>query len=710
MFEVGFLPTLPSLLVGPSVPLIHRDLSWLQFNERVLGEANAQANPPLERAKFIAITASNLDEFFMIRFASLLRTTSPVSERVQSTLLESAAKFVVKQQEAFDAVVAELDAHGVKIVKQVSQESPSVQALAKQLFGEQVLAKLGTPEEFAPPRLHQLDNLQMAAIFATRSIWFKVPRGTPLVLHGIDAETQAQCFFFIDDLLGALLGSALGYPENPGLVRITRDGDFTLDLEDEDPESVPDVVRKGLGNRERGRPVRLQYSGEIPSALLHQALKVLKLLPEQVMVAGDTFCLAGLWTVVHNAKASDGKIVLGLPPLEPKMPAELADRAQIFERVRAGDILIHYPYDSFETYTNWLLAACEDPKVKRIEQTLYRMDALSPILSALKDAAKTKEVGVFIELRARFDEANNLAIAEDLRTSGVKVRFGFGKLKLHAKVALVTREETGPAGVFEARYTHLSTGNYKASTARQYTDLSILTANADVGSDARHFFDSVSEERVPTSFRTLVSAPTRLHRRLTQLIEQETAAAARGEKTAKIVFKVNALVDSGVINHLYAASRAGVQVDLIVRGACSLIPGVKGLSDNIRVVSVVDRFLEHSRLYFFGASRQLYLSSADCMPRNFFSRLELAFPIRDPRIFDYIEHILIPAYLADTIKARELTPQGTWKKRAFPSARHRFPPAVEKQVGRKGLRSQALFETLSMDYCIQLGVSAAPKS
>lgn len=210
---------------------------------------------------------------------------------------------------------------------------------------------------------------------------------------------------------------------------------------------------------------------------------------------------------------------------------------------------------------------------------------------------------------------------------------------------------------------------------------------------------------MPTSFRSLVSAPTRLHRRLTQLIEQETAASQRGEKAARIVFKVNALVDSGVINHLYAASRAGVQVDLIVRGACSLIPGVKGLSENIRVISVVDRFLEHSRLYFFGASRQLYLSSADCMPRNFFSRLELAFPVRDPRIFAYIEHILIPAYLADTVKARELTPQGAWKKKAFPSARYRFPPAVEKQIGRKGLRSQLLFETLSMDYFLALGLA-----
>jgi polyphosphate kinase len=304
-------------------------------------------------------------------------------------------------------------------------------------------------------------------------------------------------------------------------------------------------------------------------------------------------------------------------------------------------------------------------------------------------------VGVIIELRARFDELNNLSLADELRKAGVEVAFGFGKLKLHAKVALVTRvEPDGPEKGLRKLYTHLSTGNYNAQTARTYTDLAILTANPEIGSDARHFFDSVWEGEVPTAFRQLVSAPTKLHKLLLAQIQAETAAARAGRK-ARIVAKVNALVDPLVIDALYEASRAGVRVDLIVRGACSLIPGVKGLSEHIRVVSVVDRFLEHSRIYFFGDSRQLYLSSADWMPRNFFSRLEIAFPVQDSRLRRYIEEIIIPAYLADTVKARELTPQGTWKKRGMTQVRGVLGGATESVFGKKPIRSQWLFQELA---------------
>ena len=248
-------------------------------------------------------------------------------------------------------------------------------------------------------------------------------------------------------------------------------------------------------------------------------------------------------------------------------------------------------------------------------------------------------------------------------------------LKLHAKIALVTRNE--PEG--KRLYTHLSTGNYNALTARQYTDLALLTGSPEMGLDARTFFDAVWNGQVPTSFRQLVSAPAKLHRRLLNLIQAETEAAQQGKK-ARIVAKVNALVDTVVIEHLYRASQAGVQVELIVRGACSLIPGVKGLSENIRVISIVDRFLEHSRIYYFENSKILYLSSADWMPRNFFSRLELAFPVTDPKLYRYLVEVVIPTYLSDSVKARELTPQGTWRKR----------------YSRSGVRSQFLFEQLAV--------------
>jgi polyphosphate kinase len=319
------------------------------------------------------------------------------------------------------------------------------------------------------------------------------------------------------------------------------------------------------------------------------------------------------------------------------------------------------------------------------------MDALSAVIEALKGAAATKRIRVIIELRARFDELNNLILAEELRKAGVDVAFGFGQMKLHAKIALVTRNE--PEG--PRLYTHLSTGNYNSTTARQYTDLAILTASQDVGADARLFFDSVWRGEVPTAFKQLVSAPAKLHRRLINHIDAETEAAKQGKK-ARIVAKVNALVDDVVVEQLYKASQAGVQVDLIVRGACSLIPGVPGLSENIRVISVVDRYLEHSRIYFFENSKSLYLSSADWMPRNFFSRLEIAFPIIDPHLYEYISQVVIPLYLADTVKAKELTPQGTWKKRSLSSLNAQTSKVAEAMFGRKPVRSQFLLEELAV--------------
>jgi polyphosphate kinase len=378
-------------------------------------------------------------------------------------------------------------------------------------------------------------------------------------------------------------------------------------------------------------------------------------------------------------------------PLQAGIPKRLREPARIFDEIREADLLLHHPYDSFDGFVAWIQAACADPNVSMIEQTVYRMDALSPTMDALKSAAaQGKKIRVIIELRARFDELNNLLLAEELRKAGAEVAFGFGTLKLHAKVVLVTRTE----GDTQRLYTHLSTGNYNATTARQYTDLAILTANQEIGADARHFFDEVMNGRIPTNFKQLVSAPAKLHRRLLNLIDAETQAAKSG-KRARIVAKVNALVDASVINQLYMASQAGVQVDLIVRGACSLIPGVAGLSDNIRVVSVVDRFLEHSRIYYFESSKALYLSSADWMPRNFFSRLEIAFPVLDPKLYDYISKVVIPAYLADTVKAKELTPQGTWKKRTI-SSLSPISELAQSLFGKKAVRSQFLFEELAL--------------
>ena len=316
-----------------------------------------------------------------------------------------------------------------------------------------------------------------------------------------------------------------------------------------------------------------------------------------------------------------------------------------------------------------------------IQQTIYRMDLVSPLVEALKSAAKEKKVSVLIELRARFDELNNLKLADELRASGVEVKFGFGKLKLHAKVALVTRRAVDGAEGGIEYYAHFSTGNYHSATARQYTDLALLTSNREMGLDAQAFFDSARKGEWNPPFKRLVAAPNRLHRRILSLIETEIDAAKQG-RPAQILAKVNALVDQTVVERLYEASQAGVQINLIVRGACSLIPGVKGLSENIQVISIVDRFLEHSRIYYFGSTETMYLSSADWMPRNFFSRFEIAFPVPDSKIKQFIESVILPAYLADNQKSRELTSRGTWKSRS-------------PQAGAKPFRCQEYLMELS---------------
>jgi polyphosphate kinase len=707
MLKLDFLPTLPSLLARSSTPLIHRDLSWLQFNERVLAEAQQPTNPQLERVKFLAISSSNLDEFFMIRFSSLNRTLLKAGEsestrhleRVRDNILEAVAKFGARQQEALDLLAAELEPEGIRVVRGAVPADPAY-AIGKRVFEEQVLTRLAPPEAFGASKLSLLENLQIGVIFRG-DIWFRIPKALPAVLTA--REEGLAYFFFLDDLLATHLGPAFRLEGSAGFLKLTRDGDITVDLEEEDTESIPDVVRTGLGTREKGRPVRLQYWGDVSEPFLRGVLGTLKFVPGQVLPAPGTLCLSGLWAVVNQTPEEiTARPGLKYPSRPTLVPAALkfdpeSDGSAIFGRLRQGDVLLHHPYDSFDSFVGWIRAACRDPQVTRIEQTVYRMDALSPVIEALKQAARHKRVRVIIELRARFDELNNLALAEDLRRAGVEVAFGFGRLKLHAKVALVTRTEAGPDGTaHEHLYTHLSTGNYNAYTARQYTDLAILTAHPEVGQDARAFFDAVWKGEVPGSFRLLVPAPTKLHRLLVSHIQAETAAARAG-RGARIVAKVNALVDEAVIEQLYEASQAGVQVDLIVRGACSLIPGVKGLSDNIRVISVVDRFLEHSRIYYFADSRKMYLSSADWMPRNFFSRLELAFPVMDDRLYRYLESVLIPAYLSDTVKARELTPQGTWKKRTLSSVRA-FRGAggvLEPLLGKKPVRSQFFFQELA---------------
>jgi polyphosphate kinase len=689
MRQIRQLPTLPSLLSKPGTAFIHRDMSWLHFNERVLDEARpSSANPLLERVKFLAISASNLDEYFMIRVAALkkkIRTQSKAeawasslshSLGVWDSILETVAKFGAKQQEVLEMLVPELRAENIHLVTSV-KESGLISEIGRALFESQVLPKLAPPESFEVSKLQALPNLRTAAVFSNQ-LWFTIPASLP----GLLSQTWegVRYYFFLDDLLENFLGGTFGTHGEVGLVRLTRDADISVEMGEDDLEVLPDVVLARLLSREKGVPIRLQYRGHLPDELLSQMGKLLRLKPAQIIPVSGSMTLQSLWTLVKDIPMDEAaEQGLAYPALRAKLPVFFEDRSKIFEKLRNQDYLLHHPYDPFDAFVEFVRAAAEDPQVRQIEQTIYRMDSASPLAGILKEAAKNgKRVRVIIELRARFDEYNNLRLADDLRKAGVEVAFGLCALKLHAKVTLITREE--PEGLM--RYTHLSTGNYNSTTARQYTDLAILTFNQEVGNDARTFMDAAWKGLLPSSFRHLLSAPTGLHRKLLSLIEGETKAALQGEKT-RIVFKVNALVDEHVVESLYKASQAGVVIDLIVRGACSLIPGVRNLSENIQVVSVVDRFLEHSRLYYFASARAMYFSSADCMPRNFFSRLEIAFPVLDQKIYRYIEEVVIPTYLADNVKARELTPQGTWKRRMGRASSARA-------------RSQKVFEALAI--------------
>lgn len=660
------LPTMPSLLMNRRSPLIHRDLSWIQFNDRVLAEAKNSQNPLLERLKFLGITSSNLDEFFMIRFASLnrklirLKKETDLQEgrrllRIRANLLESVKKFISHQTLAFNQLATAASKENIFFGTK-SRAGDEAFEIGKSLFASKILPFLSPPEPFVVTKIQGLENFQLAVQFQQTQL-FKISKSIPFLFVATSASSKKTYIFFLDDLLLAHLGEAFRIIGNPGLVRLTRDGDVGLDLEEEDPETIPEVVAKQIGSRERGRAMRLQWRGDVPDALIRRFIHLLKISSQEVFQAPISLVLHGLTQASSQIESKEPS--LRFQPLAHNIPQGLHSSAKIFDHLKVRDFILHHPYDSFDGFVNLIKAAVEDPQVVMIEQTIYRMDAVSAILDLLKKAAKTKKVRAIIELRARFDELNNLKIAEELRRAGAEVAFGFGKLKLHAKVALITRNE--PTGTH--LYTHLSTGNYNSQTARQYTDLALFTSNAEIGADARNFFDAAWNHREPSGFKQLVSAPSRLHRKLISLIETEIQAAQSG-KPARIVAKVNAMVDQAVTDLLYRASQAGVQIDLIVRGACSLVPGIKGLSENVRVISVVDRFLEHSRIYYFMSSRALYLSSADWMPRNFFSRLELAFPILDERIYKFIEEVVIPIYLLDTVKASELTPQGIWKRRS----------------------------------------------
>lgn len=665
----------------------------MQFNARVLGEAGDPTNPLFERAKFLSITCTNLDEFFMIRFASLIQELrrareSNLPERVKALLdirkqiIEKAARFATKQKAVFTEIEKSLAEFDLKI-------APVGAPDGREIFTKSVAPYLTMTQSRSRETFRSIENLQFFALPSLGGI-VTVAKTVPLAFY------EKNQIFFLDRLLESFLPEILPKSESkPLILRLRRDADVSVEIGDADSESIPDVIRRGIRGRERRRAVSAQHRvsqaearlADIRFARLSSAFG---LEPDQIMYSPIPLATSGLWNALKMFEESG--VLSGTAEKKRAFrydPEEVATtQPELLKKLEKRDILLHHPFDSFEIVTQWVKLSSKDPNVKSIQFTLYRTDLTSPLIAALKAAAENKKsVTVFIELRARFDELNNVALAEDLRKSGVEVRFGFGKLKLHAKIALITSVING-----ETHYsTHLSTGNYHPGTARQYTDLAILTKNPEMGKDAQTFFEAVRKNQIPVALKLLAHAPTRLHTRLKTLIKRETQFARDG-KPAAIFVKVNALIDADIISSLYEASSAGVKIDLIVRGACSLVPGLKGMSDNIRVFSIVDRYLEHSRIYYFKSSERLYLSSADWMPRNFYSRLELAFPVIDERIFKFITDVMIPTYLNDGVKARELGPNGKWKLRELPNSSQPVIRSQEffRQLSRKGYEGTPL--------------------
>lgn len=657
--------------MSPNPRIVHRDLSWLQFNHRVLMEANANQNPLLERIKFLGITSSNLDEFFMIRFPSLGNQPD-----IRDKILKESKIFHKKQYQSFLQLSKLVSRESISFVR----DRKSILQKAEKIFSEFLAPELEPVAEDAWKALQRIENHRVCFLFSTGVLYLYPLKKPGIFLQG--NEKEGFEVFFGDDLVHVFLERLQPKLGRLCRIRFSRDADVRVDIESEDPESIPDIVRRRVRSRDQGRFTRvLTIDG--PRDFDQKISQILRIPHEQIFPIKHSLFLSSLFDLTGDISSRCSKCSnLLYPPIKSYIPKDLKNTSSILETLQSRDYVLHHPYDSFEAFVNFVKAAIADPEVKAIHQTIYRVDSLSEVIELLKQAAKEKKIYLYIEPRARFDELNNVQLAEDLRKSGVQVIFPFGEWKIHAKITLVERQGN-------RFYTHLSTGNYNSKTARIYTDFGILSSDPEIGKDARLFFDCLRKAEVPQDLGTLLVAPTQLHRRLQSLIKSEIRSAHKGEP-ARIFAKVNALVDQKTVEALYEASQAGVKVDLVVRGACSLVPKQKGLSENIRVLSIVDRYLEHSRIYYFQSSNQLYLSSADWMPRNFFSRMEIAFPVRDPRIFEYFIEDVIPTYLKDNVKAKELDSDALWKPVSAKNSQAHRSQFIFEEMAKDSYRNTAL--------------------
>ncbi len=665
---------------------INRELSWLEFNARVLEEAEDETNPLLERVKFLSIFSSNLDEFFMVRVAGLREQAfgdgapqdyTPDGLRAITQLQRVAKKTQDLVAAAYlcwnESVSPQLNREGIQLLAHEELNSAERERLDR-FFRERafpILTPMAIDPSHPSPHFHNRQlylgamlrrhhGLGPKELFAVVQLPQILPRFVPV---GPPEEAR---FILLEQAVAARLPELFGGFDvlHWTTFRITRDSDIEL-LEQESDDMLR-LIEERLKARQRGDAVRLEVAIGANEELVRKIIEEESLrdvketsdpYSEVYRIPGplDLTGLMELYEIPNRDYLHD-------PPFSPQPPRGLRSRRgdDLFAAIAQRDILLHHPFDSFDPVVEFVSCAAKDPKVLAIKQTLYRISGDSPITRALMQAAENgKHVTALVELKARFDEARNVGWARQMERSGVHVVFGFLDLKTHCKLSLVVRQE----GNALRRYMHLGTGNYNQTTALLYTDFGLFTADEDIGEDASALFNLLTGYSQGHVWRKLVAAPEHMHRRTLDLIEEQTERAKAG-RPSRIFAKLNALVDYRVIEALYRASQAGVPIDLIVRGICGLRPGLPGISENIRVTSIVDRFLEHSRLYVFSPDdeAQIFLSSADWMPRNFHRRVEVMFPVEDPSLKRRILKEVIPTYLRDNTRARRLESDGSYTR------------------------------------------------
>jgi polyphosphate kinase len=671
-------PAEPVPLNDPNLYL-DRELSLLAFQYRVLDEAGDPENPLLERVKFLSIVFSNLDEFFMVRVAVLMEKAraaaapggaeASLSEKLENIRID-VRRLVESAYVTWRDLVPELEAAGIELrdyAQLTNRERGNLEAYFHQTVFP-VLTPLAFDQGRPFPHISNLStNLAVAlrdAKGVDRFARVKIPDTLPSLVPVPDRPQGRAAFVWLEQVILANLSALF-----PGVeiveahpFRVTRDAE--IEIQELESDDLLESIEEAVWQRRFSAVVRLQVSSDIPEHLLEILVANLELDPKNVYRVDGPLDLSRLSKLL-SLDRPDLKDGLFVPRVAPELHPKSED--DVFAVLKREDILLHHPYDSFQPVIEFLRKAAADPDVLAIKITLYRVGLNSPIVEALLTAIENgKQVAVLVELRARFDEESNIGWARQLEAAGVHVVYGLVGLKVHCKVALVVRRE----GDMIRRYVHLGTGNYNPQTARLYTDLSLFTADDQIGADASDLFNLVTGYSAKNDFRKLLVAPIGIRRRLEEMIRREIDHAHAG-KEAHLIFKVNAIEDLGMIRLLYEASQAGVRVDLLVRGICSLRPGVEGVSDNIRVTSILGRFLEHSRIYYFlNATREeIYLGSADLMGRNLNHRVEVLFPVESRRLITRLRDEILATFMADNRGARQMQSDGSfvWDKGGDPA-------------------------------------------